>query len=129
TDAGIFAETLDRLAVDVIGMNCSVGPHAMLEAVPLLSAVTDRPISTQPNAGLPREVDGRTMYMASPEYMAKYAARMIRKGVRFVGGCCGTTPEHIKPIAGAVRALVPGTITVPVAHHEQADLAVEPVPL
>src|SRR5690606_31460082 len=76
TDAKLFAEKLDEIGVDVIGMNCSVGPHAMLEAVPLLTAVTDRPVSTQPNAGLPREVDGRTMYMASPEYMAKYAARM-----------------------------------------------------
>lgn len=129
TEAGIFAEMLDELGVDVIGMNCSVGPHAMVEAVPLLTAVTDRPISTQPNAGLPREVDGRTMYMASPEYMAKYAARMIRRGVRFVGGCCGTTPEHVREMVGAARALVPGTVTVPSSHVEHSDLAVTPVPL
>lgn len=128
TEAGLFAERLDELGVDVIGMNCSVGPHAMLEAVPLLTAVTDRPVSAQPNAGLPREVDGRTMYMASPEYMAKYAARMIRKGVRFVGGCCGTTPEHIKQIVGAVRAVVPGSTTVSVSQPEP-DVAVTPVPL
>lgn len=129
TEASVFAETLDDLGVDVIGLNCSVGPHAMLEAVSLLTAVTDRPISTQANAGLPREVDGRTMYMASPEYMAKYAARMIRKGVRFVGGCCGTTPDHIREIAGAVRALVPGPVTLPASHPETADIAVAPVPL
>jgi len=130
TDAAIFAERLGLWGVDVVGMNCSVGPHAMLEAVERLAAATDRPLSAQPNAGLPREVDGRTMYMASPEYMAEYAARLIRKGVRFVGGCCGTTPEHIKRMAGAVRALVPGSPRVHAAgaEHSRAE-AVEPVPL
>jgi len=110
TEAGLFAERVGEWGADVVGMNCSVGPHAMLETVDRLLASTSKPLSAQPNAGLPREVDGRTMYMASPEYMAEYAGRLIRKGVRFVGGCCGTTPEHIKLMAGAVRAIAPGAV-------------------
>lgn len=129
TDVAVLAERLDEMGADVIGLNCSVGPHAMLEAVPRLVGATDRPLSIQPNAGLPREVDGRKMYMASPEYMAEYAARLIRKGVRFVGGCCGTTPDHIKTISGAVRMLVPGSKPITVVEPEEPDLACEPVPL
>lgn len=129
TETAVFVERLDELGVDVIGMNCGVGPHAMLEALPRIVGATGRPIAAQPNAGLPREVDGRKMYMASPEYMAEYAARLIRKGVRFVGGCCGTTPEHIKKISGAVRMLVPGTRGVSVVEPDEPDFAVEPVPL
>ena len=109
SDAQLIAERLTEWGADVVGLNCSVGPNAMLNAADRLLGSTDHPVSMQPNAGLPREVDGRTMYMASPEYMASYAARMIRKGVRFVGGCCGTTPEHIAAMAGAVRMLAPAS--------------------
>jgi homocysteine S-methyltransferase len=131
TDAALFAQRLAELGCDVVGMNCSVGPAAMLDAVDRLVAVTDRPLSAQPNAGLPKEVDGRQIYMASPEYMATYAARLIRKGVRFVGGCCGTTPAHIKEITGAVRMLAPGAVRVSLAAPEQesAQPAREPLPL
>ena len=131
TDAGLFAQRLDESGVDVVGMNCSVGPAAMLEAIDRLAAGTGRPLSAQPNAGLPREVDGRKIYMASPEYMATYAAQMIRKGVRFVGGCCGTTPEHIREIAAAVRMLAPGNARVQLAapEPEVQGAGVEPVPL
>ncbi|HET7275792.1 MAG TPA: bifunctional homocysteine S-methyltransferase/methylenetetrahydrofolate reductase [Longimicrobiaceae bacterium] len=129
TDAPLFAERLTDWGADVVGMNCSVGPHTMLEVVERLAGVTDRPLSAQPNAGLPREVDGRKMYMASPEYMAKYAARMIRKGVRFVGGCCGTTPDHVARISDAVRALVPGTPRVFTAVAEEQTALREPVSL
>ncbi|HET6764705.1 MAG TPA: bifunctional homocysteine S-methyltransferase/methylenetetrahydrofolate reductase, partial [Longimicrobiaceae bacterium] len=108
TEASVLAERLAAWGADVVGLNCSVGPHAMLAAVPALISGTDRPLSAQPNAGLPREVDGRTMYMASPEYMASYAGRLIRKGVRFVGGCCGSTPEHVARMRDAVRMLAPG---------------------
>jgi methionine synthase / methylenetetrahydrofolate reductase(NADPH) len=109
SDAQLIAERLTEWGVEVVGLNCSVGPNAMLNAADRLLGSTEHPVSMQPNAGLPREVDGRTMYMASPEYMASYAARMIRKGVRFVGGCCGTTPEHIAAMAGAVRMLAPAS--------------------
>ncbi|MEX2584570.1 MAG: bifunctional homocysteine S-methyltransferase/methylenetetrahydrofolate reductase [Gemmatimonadota bacterium] len=129
TDGALFAARLGEWGVDVVGMNCSVGPHAMLECVDRLASATDRPLSAQPNAGLPRQVDGRTMYMASPEYMAEYAARMIRKGVRFVGGCCGTTPAHIKRIVGAVRAAVPGSKPILTRSSEEPSVAVTPVPL
>jgi homocysteine S-methyltransferase len=130
TDAGTFAQRLTELGCDVVGMNCSVGPAAMLEAIDRLTAVTDKPLSAQPNAGLPKEVDGRQIYMASPEYMATYAARLIRKGVRFVGGCCGTTPEHIREITGAVRMLAPGAVrvSIPAAEKDAAPVR-EPKPL
>ena len=101
------AQRLDRAGADVIGLNCSVGPDVMLDAVEEIAAVTAKKISCQPNAGLPREVNGRQMYMASPDYMAKYAKRLIHKGVKFLGGCCGTTPDHIKVMADAVRPLSP----------------------
>ena len=102
-----FAQRLDRAGADVIGINCSVGPDLMLDAVEEIASVTTRKISCQPNAGLPRDVNGRQMYMASPEYFSKYAKRLIHKGVKFIGGCCGTTPEHIKMMADAVRPLSP----------------------
>ena len=71
--------------------------------------VTTRKLSAQPNAGLPRDVQGRQFYMCSPEYMAEYSRRIIQAGARFVGGCCGTTPAHIKWIADAVRQFNPRT--------------------
>ncbi len=104
---GTIARRLDLAGADVIGLNCSVGPDVMLDAIEEITAVTARKISAQPNAGLPREVNGRQMYMASPDYMAKYAKRLIHRGVKFLGGCCGTTPEHIKIMADAVRPLSP----------------------
>jgi methionine synthase I (cobalamin-dependent)/5,10-methylenetetrahydrofolate reductase len=130
TEAATLAERLSAWGADVVGLNCSVGPHAMLATVGVMAAATDRPISTQPNAGLPREVDGRTMYMASPEYLATYAGRLIRKGVRFVGGCCGTTPEHIARMRDAVRMLAPGDPSrVFASTPGQASTPREPVPL
>jgi homocysteine S-methyltransferase len=130
TEASILAERLSAMGVDVVGLNCSVGPSAMLAATDDMLAATDLPLIMQPNAGLPRDVDGRTIYMASPEYMATYTARLIRKGVRFVGGCCGTTPEHIASMAGALRMLAPAqALRVSVHAHEADGRAVEPMPL
>src|ERR1019366_8205557 len=87
------------------GCNCSVGPQAMLGAIQRMAAVTNHPLSAQPNAGLPANVGGRDIYNCSPEYMAGYAAQFIRSGVKLVGGCCGTTPEHIRAIRNAVGAV------------------------
>jgi methionine synthase / methylenetetrahydrofolate reductase(NADPH) len=129
TDAALFAERIAAWGAEVVGMNCSVGPHAMLSVVERLAPLIDRPLSVQPNAGLPREVEGRKIYMASPEYMAKYASRLIRKGARFIGGCCGTTPEHIARIADAVRAVAPRAPRVVVTTVEPTTSAREPVPL
>jgi methionine synthase / methylenetetrahydrofolate reductase(NADPH) len=129
TDALLFADRLASWGADVVGMNCSVGPHAMLEVVERLSATVDRPLAAQPNAGLPREVDGRKIYMASPEYMGTYAGHLIRKGVRFVGGCCGTTPEHIKWMADAIRAISPARVRPSTVAPEKPATAVEPLPM
>lgn len=132
TPPEIFTDRLDQWlnkeGADVIGLNCSVGPQIILEAIEKMRQHTNRRLSAQPNAGLPRDVHGRKMYMASPEYMAKYAKRLINSGVKFIGGCCGTTPEHIKLIVDAVRALSPGRRTVSAITHEEQSVQVEPVP-
>jgi homocysteine S-methyltransferase len=103
-----FAPALAKRGADVIGVNCSVGPAPMLETIERMSAVTSARLSAQPNSGKPRDIEGRTVYLASPEYLASYARRFIALGVRLVGGCCGTTPEHIRQISAAARALEPG---------------------
>src|SRR5689334_21176790 len=102
-----LARSPDKLAVDVIGLNCSVGPQAILEAIEKMAAVTRRKLSAQPNAGMPRDVGGRSMYMASPEYMASYARHLIQAGAKIVGGCCGTTPDHVRAMVQGVRPLAP----------------------
>ena len=102
-----LARTLDKLNVDVIGLNCSVGPQAILEAIEKMAGVTRKKLSAQPNAGMPRDVGGRSMYMASPEYMASYARHLIHAGAKIIGGCCGTTPSHIRAIVQGVRPLAP----------------------
>jgi methionine synthase I (cobalamin-dependent)/5,10-methylenetetrahydrofolate reductase len=102
-----IARALDSWGADVVGLNCSVGPQTILEAIERMAAVTQRKLSAMPNAGMPREVGGRHMYMASPEYMASYARHLIHAGAKVVGGCCGTTPEHIKAMVEGVRPLVP----------------------
>src|ERR687883_604639 len=107
TTPEVFTTRLDEWGADVIGLNCGVGPAIVLNAIEKMRVVTSKKLSAQPNAGLPRDVQGRQFYMCSPEYMAKYAKRLIQAGVRFVGGCCGTTPAHIKLIADAVHALSP----------------------
>jgi methionine synthase I (cobalamin-dependent)/5,10-methylenetetrahydrofolate reductase len=98
-----FAPRLRDWGADVIGCNCSVGPVAMLDAVERLRAATTLPLSAQPNAGMPHSVEGRNIYLCSPEYMASYARKFVAAGVRLVGGCCGTTPEHIQVMKSALR--------------------------
>ncbi len=107
TAPSAFGPAIAAMGVDVIGVNCSVGPHGVLEAIEHLAKVVTLPLSAMPNAGLPRDVGGRKMYMASPEYMAGYARRMVEAGARIVGGCCGTTPEHIKAMVGFVQSVSP----------------------
>ena len=92
----IFVPRLAEWGADVIGCNCSVGPVAMLDAMERVRARTTLPIAAQPNAGIPRSVEGRNIYLCSPEYMASYARKFVAAGVNLVGGCCGTTPEHIQ---------------------------------
>ncbi|MBN2181421.1 MAG: bifunctional homocysteine S-methyltransferase/methylenetetrahydrofolate reductase [Sedimentisphaerales bacterium] len=111
-DETIFRDTVTSaikpicgMNVSAVGLNCSVGPSDMLTGLELIRKITDKPISVQPNAGLPRQFDGRTLYMSTPEYMAEYAKRFFEKGARIIGGCCGTTPEHIREIVRVVRPL------------------------
>jgi methionine synthase I (cobalamin-dependent)/5,10-methylenetetrahydrofolate reductase len=121
TDPQTFGPRLQAMGVDVIGVNCSVGPAGVLEAVEKLARVVTVPISAQPNAGLPREVEDRKIYMASPEYMGQYAKWIVEAGARFVGGCCGTTPDHIHEIAKFVQSVSP-------RHQVMAGEAAAPLP-
>src|SRR5919108_10728 len=104
-----FAPELERRGATLVGVNCAVGPAPMLDTIERIAEVTRVRLSAQPNAGKPRDVEGRNIYLCSPEYMASYARRFIRHNVRLVGGCCGTTPEHIRQIKMAVRGAHPTT--------------------
>ena len=103
-----YAPQIEAWGADVVGCNCSVGPVAMLDAMERVRAVTTAPLSAQPNAGMPRSVEGRNIYLCSPEYMAEYARRFVDVGVRLIGGCCGTTPDHIHVMKAFLRAVSGG---------------------
>jgi len=115
-----IARSLDAWGADVIGLNCSVGPQTILEAIEKMATQTKKKLSAQPNAGMPRDIGGRSMYMASPEYMATYARHLVQAGARVVGGCCGTTPEHIKAICEGVRPLSPRVLSAEASHAKQS---------
>ncbi|HEU4563347.1 MAG TPA: bifunctional homocysteine S-methyltransferase/methylenetetrahydrofolate reductase [Gemmatimonadaceae bacterium] len=134
------ARALDAWGADIIGLNCSVGPQIILEAIERMAPATRRKLSAQPNAGMPRDVGGRSMYMASPEYMASYARHLLQAGAKVIGGCCGTTPEHIRAIVEGIRPLVPrleargtrgeaGAESPTVASPSPTAPAASPVPL
>ncbi|MGH9665320.1 MAG: homocysteine S-methyltransferase family protein, partial [Bryobacteraceae bacterium] len=108
SDTETFTRRLDGWPADVIGLNCSAGPKVMLETAEKMMRFTGKALSAMPNAGLPTTVEGRNIYLCSPEYMAQYARRFLWAGVKIVGGCCGTTAEHIKLIRAEVRSLQPG---------------------
>src|SRR5882757_229898 len=112
--AEVFTTQLDEWGADVIGLNCGVGPAIVLNSIEKMRALTGRKLSAQPNAGLPRDVGGRQIYMCSPEYMAEYSRRIVQAGAKFVGGCCGSTPAHIKMMADAIRQFHPRTQQVSV---------------
>jgi len=125
-----FAPHLEKWGTDVIGCNCSVGPVAMLEAVEQLRAATSLPLAAQPNAGMPHSVEGRNIYLCSPEYMASYARKFVAAGVRLVGGCCGTTPEHIHAMKSALRVgEARAKAASPLAKELSVPAAVPTVPL
>jgi homocysteine S-methyltransferase len=129
-----FAPVLLARGAAVVGVNCSVGPAPMLESIERLAAVTQARLSAQPNAGKPRDIEGRNIYLCSPEYMASYARRFVASGVRLVGGCCGTTPEHIRQISAAVRRAAPaaahatGKVDTRAVSVAEAPHAQTPVP-
>ena len=107
TTPEVFTAALDQMDIDVIGLNCGMGPNHVLTALDKMRPLTVKKLSAQPNAGLPRDVQGRQFYMGSPEYMAEFSRRFVQSGAKFVGGCCGTTPTHIKLIAEAIRSVSP----------------------
>lgn len=130
TGTETFTRRLNEWPADVIGLNCSAGPKVMLETIEVMAQHTSKPLSAMPNAGMPARVEGRNIYLCSPEYMAQYARRFLQTGVKIIGGCCGTTAEHIKLIRSEVRSLQPAqhklavTIDEPEAHAK----ALEQVP-
>jgi homocysteine S-methyltransferase len=120
---------LQTLGVQVVGANCSVGSHSMVQVMEEMVQVSQLPLSAQPNAGFPDFVGGRFAYRSSPEYMAGHAQRMVEMGVSIVGGCCGTTPEHIAAMRNAIRKLRPSLLTprpVIVSSREKGGLAGTP---
>lgn len=126
TTPELFTERLDEWGADVIGLNCGVGPAIILSALEKMREVTKKKLSAQPNAGLPRDVQGRQFYMCSPEYMSKFAKRFIQSGAKFIGGCCGTTPAHIKLISDSVRAASPRTQRVSFSAETTATVDTTP---
>jgi len=129
TSVETIATRLEELGADVVGLNCSVGPAAMLDAIERMVEHTARPVSAQPNAGLPRAVDDRRIYLASPEYMGSYARRMIQAGARFVGGCCGTTPDHIRKIRAYVSSLQPRLVASDLTPKAREPIGTTPAPV
>ncbi len=126
-----FSRALDEWPADVIGCNCSVGPKVMLETLEKMLRFTSKPLSAMPNAGQPVRIEGRNIYLGSPEYLAQYARRFIQAGVRVIGGCCGTTPVHIRHIRSEARSLQPVHVTVapPAGEQAAAPKALKAVPM
>jgi methionine synthase I (cobalamin-dependent)/5,10-methylenetetrahydrofolate reductase len=99
------AALLTEWGAGAIGVNCSTGPSTVLTAIEAMRAVTSLPLAAMPNAGMPRAIEGRNIYLCSPEYMASFARKAIAAGAQIVGGCCGTTPNHIRAMRSAMRAI------------------------
>jgi methionine synthase / methylenetetrahydrofolate reductase(NADPH) len=117
----MLAQIGDDYNLPVIGLNCGMGPQGTLDAVEKLARLTNCKISAQPNAGEPRRHEGRSMYMATPEYFAEYAKRLIKGGASIIGGCCGTTPEHIRTVRNAIKAVQPLRASVSVDQKQTVE--------
>jgi methionine synthase I (cobalamin-dependent)/5,10-methylenetetrahydrofolate reductase len=126
-----FSREMNSWPVDVIGVNCSVGPKTTFEVIEQLARLSSKPLSAMPNAGIPTRVEGRNIYLCSPEYMAQYARRLLLAGVKIIGGCCGTTPEHIKLICSETRSLQlrEGVRDVLVEEPASKSQGLAPIPL
>src|SRR6202012_1936261 len=105
SSAAHAAALITEWGADAVGVNCSTGPASVLTAIEKMRAATTLPLAAMPNAGMPRAIEGRNIYLISPEYMASFARKAIIAGAQIVGGCCGTTPHHIRVMRTAVRAL------------------------
>ena len=132
TTAEEAARLLTEWGVDALGCNCSSGPAVVLTAIERMRTATDLPLAAMPNAGMPRSVDGRNIYLTSPEYLASFAKKFVKAGATFIGGCCGTTPNHIRALRSAMRALEAQEVSVQVAESsapaEVVENKVEPPP-
>ncbi|MCS7023486.1 MAG: bifunctional homocysteine S-methyltransferase/methylenetetrahydrofolate reductase [Bryobacteraceae bacterium] len=126
-DVETYTRQLDAWPVDVIGINCSVGPKTTFETLEKMMQYSSKPTSAMPNAGLPARVEGRQIYLCSPEYMAQYARRMLWAGAKIVGGCCGTTPEHIREVVSEARSLQPSQRKLSVT-VEQVEVRAKAMP-
>ncbi|MCD4696590.1 MAG: bifunctional homocysteine S-methyltransferase/methylenetetrahydrofolate reductase [Bacteroidales bacterium] len=123
TPPEMFASKLKQWGVDVMGINCSVGPKPMLEAVEKMSQVVDIPISVMPNAGTPVNVEGRNIYLSTADYFGEYTRRFIHAGASVVGGCCGTNPSFIKEMRKSIQSIQPRKIIQKqVKVHEEQKL-------
>ncbi|MFP4180260.1 MAG: bifunctional homocysteine S-methyltransferase/methylenetetrahydrofolate reductase [Spirochaetaceae bacterium] len=126
----IFGTLEQEEAVDILGLNCSTGPAYMLDALSTIAQTVSKPVSIMPNAGFPRDYEERQIYLASPEYFAEYAIHFVEAGASILGGCCGTTPAHIKKMAQGVlnfAAVKPATKLID--RRKREIEAVEPTPL
>src|SRR6202522_3249889 len=123
------AARLTEWGADAVGCNCSVGPATVLTAIECMVSATDLPLIAMPNAGMPRAVDGRNIYLDSPEYMASFARKLIKAGVQFVGGCCGTTPSHIRAMKSSLRAIGAQQVAQGQVKETPAASEIEPAPL
>jgi methionine synthase / methylenetetrahydrofolate reductase(NADPH) len=124
-----YVRSLNEWGVDAIGLNCSVGPNYMLDTVESIVKLTNKPISVMPNAGIPRVVEGRSIYLSSAEYMAEYARRFIQMGAKIIGGCCGTTEEHIKLMRKSITSIIPQQRPAVVKSASEAIGKVDSIPL
>ncbi len=124
----VFGPKLAEWGADIIGINCSVGPRPMLETLERLCRAIAKPLLVMPNAGLPTMVDGRMIYLCSPDYMAKFARRFVQVGARVVGGCCGTTPRHIHAMAVALRQIASEQRSIATTKKVTLKEGVEPKP-
>jgi homocysteine S-methyltransferase len=128
-----IAVALEEAGVDAAGLNCSVGPALLVEAIREMAGACSLPLSALPNAGLPKEIQGRKMYLASPEYMASYARKLVEAGARIVGGCCGTTPDHVREMVRQLRSVREaerkGSSAIRASERERERPAAEPAAL
>lgn len=124
----LFRQLDEENSIDVIGMNCSTGPADMLDILNEIQGRISKPFSIMPNAGFPRDIDGRQIYLASPEYFAEYSLRFMDAGVSAIGGCCGTTQDHIKKMGDAFLSLDKGRRQQIVVKQEE-DCSIDPIPL
>jgi methionine synthase / methylenetetrahydrofolate reductase(NADPH) len=123
------AALLTEWGASVIGVNCSTGPSTVLTAIEAMRTATTLPLAAMPNAGMPREVEGRNIYLCSPEYMASFARKAIAAGAQIVGGCCGTTPNHIRAMRSAMRAIDAQARVTATGATEQLSTETPPSPL